>query len=221
MFDINSFTIYKFLYYLSGLLFPIIVCLTSLNNFTIYNFSNIKVKSNTKISGKSLLTITLISLIILSFLISNYIFINLKVIFSLNLSDYKNLLQFDIEKQILFSIIISISLLFKKLKFFIKKLMLINFLIISIIIWFSKINYILFYDSILIKNILKIDNINIINIIILFSIEITYYLWSYISYGTYLSDWQMPIPHKTEILPVIKIIIFYLMIILYYSILSN
>ncbi len=217
LFDINNFTIYKFLYYLSGLLFPLIICITSLNNFTHYDFGNNKVNNNTKISGKLLLIITVISLIILSFLLYNYISINLKVIYNLFLNENKNLVHIDIDKQILLSAIICISLLFNKLKLIIKKLILMNYLVISLIIWFSKINNILFYDSSIFNNTFKIDNINFFNIIFLLSIEITYYLWSYISHGTYLSDWRMPIPRTADISPIIKIIFFYLMIILYYS----
>ena len=54
LFDINNFTIYKLLYYLSGLIFPILVFKNSLNKFTYYKFLNNKIKNYHRISGKSL-----------------------------------------------------------------------------------------------------------------------------------------------------------------------
>ena len=221
LFDINNFTIYQLLYYLSGLIFPIFVFKNSLNNFTYYKFNNNKIINNIVVSGKLLLIISILSLFILSTLISSYLLINFKLIFNLFISDYKFLINFDIDKQILFVLLTSILLLFNKLKFILKKVILINFLIISFTIWYSKINDILIDSTFLINNFPKFDNLNSFNIFFLLTIELVYYIWSYISYNSYLSDWIMPIPQKKYILSILYIIFFYLMIIVYYSILSN
>ena len=128
------------------------------------------------------------------------------------------LVQIDIDKQILFVVIISILLLFEKTKFIIKKITLINFLLISIISWYSQINNFSLKEVIPFY-ILKFGNINFLNIVFLLAIEIMFYLWSYISYNSNLSDWNVPMPYAKEATPIIYIFMFYLLIILYYSIL--
>ena len=100
-----------------------------------------------------------------------------------------------------------------------KKIILVNFFLITCLIWYSEINNLLLKDTFIIINIFKFENINYINILFLLFIELTYYFWSYLSSSTYLSDWRVPILSKSEILPIFKIIIFYLLILLYYSIL--
>ena len=219
LFDINNLSIYKLLYYLSGLFVPILVIINSLNKFTYYKFNFLKKNSyKYDISGKSLFLITLVILSLISILISQYIFINLKIFLNLFISNNGYLVQFDTDKQILFVVIISILLLFEKTKFIIKKITLTNFFIISIISWYSQINnfslkeVIPFYIS-------KFGNVNFLNIVFLLAIEIMFYLWSYISYDSYLSDWNVPKPYAKEAKPIIYILIFYLFIILYYSIL--
>ena len=219
LFDINNFSIYKFLYYLSGLIIPIFIVINSLNKFTYYKFNFLK-KNNYKynISGKSLFLITLVISSLISILISRYIFINLKIFLNLFISNNGYLVQFDTDKQILFVVIISILLLFEKTKFIIKKITLTNFFIISIISWYSQINNFSLKEVIPFY-ILKFGNINFLNIVFLLAIEIMFYLWSYISYNSYLSDWNVPKPYAKEAKPIIYILIFYLLIILYYSIL--
>ena len=224
LFDINIFSFYKVLYYLSGLIFPILIIINSLNNFTYYKFNNnktnYKINNNPNITGKFLFFITSISLIILSIMISHYIFINFKIL--LNFFSNNNQLQFlfDSNKKTLFILIISILLIFKKTKLFMKKIILINYFIISILIWYSKINNILLNDFFPL-DIFRIENINFINILLLLAIETVYYLWSYISYSSYLSDWSVPLPYKKQYFQILNIIFFYLLIIVYYSILSN
>ncbi len=218
LFNINNFTIYKTLYFFSGLICPILVCINSLNIFTYYKFS---IKKNTQITGLSLLLTTVTVLISLSTIIFSYFFINLKIFLYLFISDNKYFLNYDIEKVIFFVVILSIFLIFKKIKFIIKKIVLLNFIMISVLIWYIKINNIIFDNSIIFKNIFKFENINFINLIFLLSAEILFYLWSYISYESYLSDWSVPILHKNQIIPILKIVIFYLFIFLYYSILYN
>ena len=219
LFDINNFTIYKLLYYLSGLICPILVFKNSLNKFTYYKFLNNKLKNYHRISGKSLFLITLGILLLLSFLIFNYIFINFNIFSNLFISDNKYLYYFDFYKQIIFAFIISILLIFKKSKLFIKKITLINFFIFSCFIWYIEINNIQITDLFENVNFFKFETINFLNILFLLFIEILYYFWSYLSNSTYLSDWRLPVLYKSEITPIFKIIIFYLFIILYYSIL--
>ena len=219
LFDINNLSIYKLLYYLSGLIVPILVIINSLNKFTYYKFNfHKKNDNNSDISGKSLFLITLVILSIISILISHYIFINLKIILNLLMSNNEYLVQYDIDKQILFIVIISIFLIFKKTKFLLKKIILTNFFIFSIINWYSQINNSSLNDVIPFY-IFKFENINFVNIVFLLAIETMFYLWSYISYNSYLSDWNVPKPYKKEVTPIFNVIIFYLLVILYYSIL--
>ena len=219
LFDINNLSIYKLLYYLSGLTVPILVIINSLNKFTYYKFNfHKKNNNNSDVSGKSLLLITLVILGILSIIISNYIFINLKIILNLLMSNNEYFVQYDIDKQILFVVIISIFLIFKKTKFLLKKITLTNFFIFSIINWYSQINNSSLNDVIPFY-IFKFENLNFVNIVFLLAIETMFYLWSYISYNSYLSDWNVPRPYKKEVIPIFNVIIFYLLVILYYSIL--
>ena len=216
LFNVNNFSIYKFLYYLSGLVIPFFIIKNSLNHFTYlkFNYSKINYKN---ISGKLLLLITSIVLITLSYLITNYILINFSIILNLFNSDNNSLIQLDIEKQIIFVVITSIILMFKKTKIIIKKIILVNFFIFSLIIWYSQINNILLIGELPIYMSI-FENVNYTNIVYLLSIEIIYYLWSYISYDSNLSDWMVSVQSKDEILSIINIMIFYLLMILYYSI---
>ena len=216
LFNINNFTIYKGLYYLSGLIVPILVIINSLKNFTYYKF-NYCDKEN-YISGKLLLLITAIILSSLSILISQYIFINFNIFLNFFISNNEYLVQFDIDKQILFVMIFSIFLIFNKTKFIIKKIVLANFLLFSIIIWYSQINN-SFFNDLIPPYISKFGNINFINIAFLLAIETVFYLWSYISYGSYLSDWNVPKISKNDFSPILNIVMIYLSIFLYYSIL--
>ena len=216
LFNINNFTIYKVLYYLSGLIVPILVIINSLKNFTYYKFNYCN-KEN-YISGKLLLLITAIILSSLSILISQYIFINSNIILNFFISNNEYLVQFDIDKQILFVMIFSIFLIFNKTKFIIKKIVLANFLLFSIIIWYSQINN-SFFNDLIPPYISKFGNINFINIAFLLAIETVFYLWSYISYGSYLSDWNVPKISKNDFSPILNIVMIYLSIFLYYSIL--
>ena len=218
LFDINNFSIYKLLYYLSGVICPLLVISNSLYQFTFYKFNNKIINKNTDITQKSLLFLTSITLIIFSIIIFSYIFFNLRLIFNF-FNSYNNLLvNIDIDKQILFVVLISILLLFKKIKVFIKKILLINFFLISVIIWYIEINNKMLNDALFV-DFLKNENLYLINLLFILSIEIFYYFWSYISYGSSLSDWSLPIPNKKEVLSILNIIIFYSFILLYYSIL--
>ncbi len=220
LFDKNNFSFYKILYYLSGLIFPTLVCLVSLGKFSVYKFRNNIIKRNNNVGGRVLLIITLISLFTLATLISIYIFFNLKLFFNQIINTDKYLIDLGITNLILFSAIITILLFFKKTKLLIKKIILVNFFMISLIIWYSKINNIIFNNLFIFDNFLKFENYNFINIFFILSIEIFYYLWSYISDGSHLSDWSIPFPNKVILSPFFRIIFFYLMVIIYYAILS-
>ena len=215
LFNSNNFSIYKFLYYLSGLFCPLLVVFYSLDKFTYYKFNIKKVNKNTDIKGKTMLFAVSSVLITLSFLISYQVFISLKLSSNLFINNNKFLVYIDINKQILFSVILSILLLFNKLKLIIKKVILINYFIMSIIIWYLEINKIIFSDLFSIET-LNFLNINFANLLFLISIELFYYLWSYISYGSHLSDWILPSASMHQIRPILKILFFYLIIIIYY-----
>ncbi len=222
LFDNNTFSIYKLLYYLSGLLVPIFVIINSLSQFTDYKFISNKANKSNNFSGKFLLLITLSVLVSLSTLLSVYIFINLNLIYNFVISNNNNLFEFNIfiDKQIIIVSIISILLIFKRTKLIIKKFTLINYFIISVVNWYIQINNSI-STNLTPFDILIFDNINTINIIILLAIETFFYLWSYISYDSYLSDWSVPKPYRKEIIQIINFYIFYLLILLYYSILFN
>jgi hypothetical protein len=205
---------------LSGLIVPIFVIINSLKNFTYYKFNYNNKNRNNYISGKLLLLITAIILSSLSILISQYIFINSNIILNFFRSNNEYLVQFDIDKKILFVMIFSIFLIFNKTKFIIKKIILANFLLFSIIIWYSQINNSFFIDLVP-AYISKFGNINFINITFLLAIETVFYLWSYISYSSFLSDWKVPKLSKNDFSPILNIVMIYLSIFLYYSILSK
>ena len=217
LFENTNFSFYRFLYYLSGLICPLLVCMNSINKFTHYKFD--KYSGNKTITGKILLILTLILLITLSFLISNYIYLNYEL-FCKTLINDKLFITFDLNKIIFFILIISILLIFKVTRLFLKKLILLNFFMISIFIWYSQINNLYIEKNLFLTKFWNIENINNINILFLVVIEFFYYLWSYISYNSNLSDWKVVNPSKRDLTNVIKIIFFYLCIFIYYSILN-
>ena len=219
LFSNNNFSIYKLLYYLSGLIVPILVVINSLNKFTYYKFNDHK-KNINKISGRFLLLITTILSTTLSILISRYIFINLKIFINYFLSNNEYIVKFDFDKQILLVVIISTFLIFKKTKFLLKKIILTNYFIFSFITWYFQINNSFLIDVVP-YYIFKFENINFVNVTFLLAIEIVFYFWSYISHRSNLSDWKVPKPIFNELLPILNIAMFYLLINLYYSILSS
>ena len=136
-----------------------------------------------------------------------------------------NLLEFNY-LQLIFILIISILLLIKKTKKKVKKLYLIYYLINFSFYWtintyslnisnsFIKDNYI--------KNFISSNlNFNYINIIFLFLLEILFFLWSFIVNKNNLSDWNIPIPKKTNLYPLVNIFIFYFGLIIYFYIFKN
>ena len=217
LFNINDISIYSILYYLSGIICPSLISLISLNNFTYYKFNTHKIKSKKTLKGNSLLFFVALNLILLSFLVANYIYINLDLISNLFLQGI-NLQQPNLFQLGLFVLLISILLIFNKTRFLFKKLILINFILISFLIWYTQINNINIDNQFHIYRYFNFSEINLINVFILVAIEISYFSWSFLSYKTNLSDWIVHKPQKGDMIPFLKILIFYLFILIYYSI---
>ena len=204
---------------MSGAICPSLVYINSLKNYTYYKFTNDKIHSAKIIKGKRLLFLVAINLIFLSYLIAEYIYINFDLIFNLFLEGV-NVPKPDIP-QLSFSIfLISILLIFKKSRFVLKKIILINFILISIYVWHLQINNISVDDQFYIYRYFGLNDLNLINLFILVAIEISFYTWSFISYKTHLSDWIVPKPQIGDVIPFLNIFIFYFFIIIYYSILT-
>ena len=216
LFNINNVSIYLILYYISGIICPSLISLNSLNYFTNYSFKKNKINSKNIIKGKNLLFIVVINLIFLSYLITNYFYINFNLLTNLFIEGIK-FQQLNIFQHIFFILFIGILLIFKKSRIFVKKMILVNFVIISFFIWYIQINSIKIDDQFYIYKFIVLENINVINILFLFFIELLYFLWSFVSYKTNLSDWLVSIPKKSDMLPVFNILIFYFFIIFYYS----
>ncbi len=171
------------------------------------------------IKGKALLFSVVINLILLSYLIIDYIYINFDLISNLLFKGIKSH-QSDVVQLSLFILLISILLIFKKSMLFIKKLILGNFILISFYIWYLQIRNINVDDQFHIYKYFGLNDINLINVFILVSIEISFFTWSFLSYKTNLSDWNVYTPKKGDLFPLLKILIFYFFIIIYYSILT-
>ena len=218
LFDQSNFSFYKILFSLSGLLFPTIVCLNSFNKFTHYNFSSKSLKNKFVIKGIFLLLFVLLFLIIFTKVLIDYILINIDFVFQI-FFNFNNNLNLEFDKIFIFMFTISILLIVKKTNKFLKKIILLNFFICSLFIWFLQTNKLFKVDNFLINNYLNTDNLYLINIAFICLLEIMFYFWSYISNTTNLSDWVVPIPNFSIFLPIYRIISFYLLILIYYLIL--
>ena len=216
-FNINSSSFYSFLYYISGIIYPIIVSFYSLSELTYYKFD--EVKTSKIIKGKSLLLLILSLLVTFSFLIINYFYFNFNLITNLFL-DRRFFLNINYLSNIYFILIICILLIFRKSRIFIKKLILINFVIFSLVIWHSEINNLIINNYTSTINNAYFENLNYINVLFLFSIELINYVWSYISNKNNLSNWLVPIPPGKNIYYILEIFIYFFLSILYYSILK-
>ena len=126
----------------------------------------------------------------------------------------------DIPQLSFFIFLISILLIFKKSRFLLKKIILVNFILISLYLWHLQINNINVDDQFHIYKYFGLNDLNLINLFILVSIEISYFTWSFLSYKTNLSDWAVQKPQKGDINPFSNMFIFYFFIIIYYSILT-
>ena len=223
LFSINDISFYSILYYLSGTICPFLIFLNSLNNYSYYKFNkniiyseNI-IYSKNIIKGKALLCLVVINLISLSYLIADYIYINFDLISKLFFKDI-NIQPPDIFHLSLIILLISILLIFKKSRLLVKKLILVNFILISFNLWHLQINNINIDDQFYFYKYYALNNLNLNNIFILIAIEITYFTWSYLSYKTNLSDWIVYKPQKVDMTPFLSMFIFYFFIIIYYSI---
>jgi len=217
--NINNISFYSILYYLSGTICPTLVCLNSLKNYTYYNFTKDKIHSIKVFKGKSLLFLVAINLIFLSYLIADYIYINFDLIFKIFLEGI-NVPKPDIPQLSFFLFLISILLIFKKSRFLLKKIILVNFILISLYLWHLQIINISVDYQFHIYRYFGLNDLNLINLFILVAIEISFYTWSFLSYKTNLSDWIVPKPKKGDVIPFLNIFIFYFFIIIYYSILT-
>ena len=217
--NINDISFYLILYYLSGAICPSLVYINSLKNYTYYNFTKDKTHSIKIIKGKRLLFLVVINLIFLSYLIAEYIYINFDLIFNLFLEGI-SVPKPDIPQLSFFIFLISILLIFKNSRFLLKKIILVNFILISIYLWHLQINNISVDDQFYVYKYFGLNDLNLINLFILVAIEISFYTWSFLSYKTNLSDWIVPKPQKGDFYPFLNIFIFYFFIIIYYSILT-
>jgi len=218
-FNINDISFYSILYYLSGTICPSLVYLNSLKNYTYYNFTKDKINNIKIIKGKRLLFLVAINLIFLSYFIFEYIYINLDLICNLFLQEV-NLPIPDIFQFSLLIFVISILLIFKKSRFLLKKIILVNFILISLCLWHLQINNISVDDQFHIYKYFALNDLNLINLFILVSIEFSFYTWSFLSFKTNLSDWIVPKPQKGDVITFLNIFIFYFFIIIYYSLLT-
>ena len=192
-FNINDISFYSILYYLSGAICPSLVCLNSLKNYTYYSFNKDKIHSINTIKGKRLLILVAINLIFLSYLIADYIYINFDLIFNLFLEGI-NVPKPDIPQLSFFIFLISILLIFKKSRFLLKKIILVNFILISLYLWHLQINNISVDDQFHIYRYFGLNNLNLINLFILVAIEIFFY--NYLLLNTYLKVSNPPIAQK-------------------------
>jgi len=217
--NINNISFYSILYYLSGAICPSLVYMNSLKNYTYYSFISDKTHSIKTIKGKRLLFLVAINLIFLSYLIADYIYINFDLLFNLFLEGV-NVPKLDVPQLSFLIFLNSILLIFKKSRFLLKKIILVNFILISLYLWHLQINNISVDDQFHIYKYFGLDDSNLINLFILVAIEISFYTWSFLSYKTNLSDWIVPKPQKEDAIPFLNIFIFYFFIVIYYSILT-
>ena len=219
LFNNNDISFYSILYYLSGTICPSLVCLNSLRCYTYYDFNKNNIYSKNIITGKRLFFLVAVNLIFLSYFITDYLYINFDLIFNLFLEGI-NRPKPDIPLLSFFIFLISILLIFKKSRFLLKKIILINFILISLYLWHLQINNISVDDKFYIYRYFGLNDLNLINLSILVAIEISFYTWSFISYKTNLSDWIVPKPQKGDIISFLNIFIFYFFISIYYSLLT-
>ena len=218
-FNTSNFSFYSIIYYLSWTICPIIVSFYSLKRFTYYNFEINKLNNNKTIKGKNLFFLIAFILIPLSFLLINYFIINIDLALNIFLNN-SSLSNISLTKYSYLIIITCIFLIFRKCRVILKKFIILNFILITFFIWYAQVNNIFISQKYLIKNYFILENNNYINIIFLLIIEMMYYFWNYISNDTNLSDWSVPINIKNNIFYIQKIFSFYLLIIIYYSILT-
>ena len=217
LFNTNNFSFYSILYYLSGFVCPSLVSINSINKFTYYRFQNSSEKR--LIKGKKLLLLILFTLIPLSIIIANYFYINLNLFTEIFfIKSFPTQVKYSYIN--LFVVFIILTLIFRKSRFLLKKLIITNFFCFTLILWHAKLNNILIDNFFPSFEFLFINNIYFFNLTFLLIIELIYYFWSYISFKNNLSDWAVKVPSLSDFSPLIKILIFYMLAFLYYSILE-
>ena len=219
LFNIKDISFYSIIYYLSGIICPSLICLNSLDNFTYYTFNRNHINSKKLIKGNALLLLVVTNLIFISLLVADYLFINFDLIYNLFFESF-TLKQPDILHLSFYIFLIAILLIFNKSRLLFKKLVLLNFAMVSFLIWYLQINNININNQYHIYNYFGLNNINLINIFFLVTIEISYFMWSFLSYKTNLSDWIVYLPEKGDMTPIFNILIFYIFIVIYYLILT-
>ena len=211
-----EFTYYSILYFMSGLLFPLIIINNSLSNFFDYKFNSNKHKTK---KLKYFGSIVIFTILIKSILIIRYFIYSLNYFIpQIDLNIY-----FDLKLKFLLLIIVMILLLIKRTQKYIKKILLLNFFLICLINWYNyfiNIQGIEIFINKYISNYsyYEFHNVNTLNIFYLYFFEILYYLWSFITYQNNLSDWSVTYPKKIDFIPITKITIFYLGVLIYYFI---
>ena len=75
-------------------------------------------------------------------------------------------------------------------------------------------------DKFIIYRNFGLNDLNLINLLNLVAIEISFFTWSFFSYKTNLSDWIVRQPQKGDLVPFFNMFIFYFFIAIYYSILT-
>ena len=216
----NKYSFYSVIYYLSAILFPLLISFLSLTEFTEYKFFESKENVRKFIKGKSLLALVVCSLIPLS-LISIY-YLNINIEFIVNNFFRENLIYQISNLQNLFIIlIISILFVFKNIRILLKKIILTNFILFSLLVWHGNINSQIINDTFLNKGYLNLENNNVTNIFFLFSFELFFYIWSYVAYKNNLSNWEVPMPSIREVKYLYKFIIFLIISLVYYSLVEK
>lgn len=220
LFNIKEISFYTILYYLSGVLFPVLVIYNSLSRFTNYKICKENLNKIIIIRGRILLLVVLFTLILLSSLALYYLNLNLDLILHLFLSNSN---YASISNIIYFYLIFvtSIFLIFEKTRIYIKKFILFNYFINALLIWHSQINDISIANLFFVNKVFNLDNLNYVNIFFLLIIESIYYVWSLISYKNNLSNWRVELSITKLISNISEIGIFYFIVIIYYSILKQ
>ena len=219
LFNLNDISFYSILYYFSGTICPSLIALNSLNYYTYYKFYEDKIYSKKIINGKYLFLLVALNLILLSYLITDYLYINFDIVSNLFFEGI-NLQKPDFFQLCFLIAFVAFLLIIRKTRLLIKKLILINFILISFNVWYLQINNISVDDQFLIYKYFGFNELNLINVFILVAIEILYFTWSFLSYKTNLSDWIVQRPQKGDMIPFLNIFIFYFFIIVYYTILT-
>ncbi len=216
--EIEGLSPYSNLYLISGLLFPFIIILISNTNFTNYSFSENKIRNK---YVKNLSFIVISNLLFLTFLLTQYINVFINLIFQLISNFGLNIGNDYIPEKFIFLIIL-VLLLFKSTKLIIKRLFLLVFSFISILVWLDINNILIldynyFLSRLSTPNFFEFNNVNLLNILLLFLIEICFFFWSYISYKNNLSNWKVLFPSKKDYSQLVNIFLFYGCLILYYA----